>query len=87
MRPYRVLLRGQGVFFAAQSSAGCITNISGFDLRQAHRAGRASTAAGAGMRSLPRLVGMVLADPAGVLAAEAVNHAGFSASGSRAGFR
>jgi hypothetical protein len=35
MRPYRVLLRGQGVFFAAQSSAGCITNISGFDLRQA----------------------------------------------------
>jgi lipoprotein signal peptidase len=29
MRPYRVLLRGQGVFFAAQSSAGCITNISG----------------------------------------------------------
>ncbi len=35
MRPYRVLLRGQGVFFAAQSSAGCITNISRFDLRQA----------------------------------------------------
>ena len=35
MRPYRVLLRGQGVFFAAQSSADCITNMSGFDLRQA----------------------------------------------------
>src|SRR6266850_5349239 len=35
MRPYRVPLRGQGVFFAAQSSAGCITNTSGFDLRQA----------------------------------------------------
>jgi transposase InsO family protein len=26
-RPYRVLLRGQGVFFAAQSSADCITNM------------------------------------------------------------
>src|SRR5258707_5532913 len=36
-RPYRVLLRGQGVFFAAQSSADCITNMSGFDLRQAQR--------------------------------------------------
>src|SRR6266850_1447289 len=35
IRPYRVLLRGQGVFFAAQSSADCITNMSGFDLRQA----------------------------------------------------
>jgi len=34
-RPYRVLLRGQGVFFAAQSSADCITNMFGFDLRQA----------------------------------------------------
>jgi transposase InsO family protein len=33
--PHRVLLRGQGVFFAAQSSADCITNTSGFDLRQA----------------------------------------------------
>ena len=31
MRPYRALLRGQGVFFAAQSSADCITNMSGFD--------------------------------------------------------
>jgi predicted transcriptional regulator len=29
------LLRGQGVFFAAQSSADYITNMSGFDLRQA----------------------------------------------------
>src|SRR6478735_11675448 len=27
--------RGQGVFFAFQSWAGCITNIFGFDLRQA----------------------------------------------------
>jgi hypothetical protein len=35
MRPYRVLLRGQGVFFAAQSSADCITSTAGFDLRQA----------------------------------------------------
>ena len=26
---------GQGTFFAAQSSAGCTINISGFDLRQA----------------------------------------------------
>ena len=34
MRPYRVLLRGQGVFFPAQSSADCITDMSGFDLRQ-----------------------------------------------------
>ena len=49
-RPYRALLRGQGVFFAAQSSADCITNMSGFDLRQVqasfnrYRAGRASPA-------------------------------------------
>jgi hypothetical protein len=35
IRPYRVLLRGQGVLFAARSSADCITNITGFDLRQA----------------------------------------------------
>ena len=35
MRPYRVLLRGQGVFFAAQSSADCITGMAGLDLRQA----------------------------------------------------
>jgi hypothetical protein len=34
-RPYRVLFRGQGVFFAAQSSADCIINMFGFDLRQA----------------------------------------------------
>src|ERR1700737_1677553 len=34
-RPYRVLLRGQGVFFAARSSADCITSMAGFDLRQA----------------------------------------------------
>ena len=36
MRPYRARFRGQGVFFAFQSWAGCITNIFGFDLRQAH---------------------------------------------------
>src|SRR4051794_1836206 len=35
MRPYRARFRGQGVFFAFQSRAGCITNIFGFDLRQA----------------------------------------------------
>ena len=35
MRPYRARFRGQGVFFAFQSWAGCITNIFGFDLRQA----------------------------------------------------
>src|ERR1700730_14946638 len=35
MRPYRVLLRGQGVFFAAQFSADCITIMAGFHLRQA----------------------------------------------------
>jgi hypothetical protein len=36
MRPYRGPLRGQGIFFAVRSSADCITNMSGFDLRQAH---------------------------------------------------
>ena len=35
MRPYRARFRGQGVFFAFQSWAGCITNIFGFDWRQA----------------------------------------------------
>src|SRR6478609_10871265 len=35
MRPYRARFRGQGVFFAFQSWAGCITKIFGFDLRQA----------------------------------------------------
>jgi hypothetical protein len=35
MRPYRARFREQGVFFAFQSWAGCITNIFGFDLRQA----------------------------------------------------
>jgi hypothetical protein len=35
MRPYRERFKGQGVFFAFQSWAGCITNIFGFDLRQA----------------------------------------------------
>jgi len=35
MRRSRGPLRGQGVFFAAQFSAGYIPNMSGFDLRQA----------------------------------------------------
>jgi hypothetical protein len=35
MRPYCERFREQGVFFAFQSWAGCITNIFGFDLRQA----------------------------------------------------
>jgi hypothetical protein len=39
MRPYRGLLRGKGVLFAARSSADCITNMSGFDLRQAQAFG------------------------------------------------
>src|SRR4051812_47986779 len=38
MRPYRARFRGQGVFFAFQSWAGCTTNIFGFDLRQAQAA-------------------------------------------------
>jgi hypothetical protein len=45
MRPYRVLLRGQGVFFAAQSSVDCITSMAGFDLRQAQRPVRLSHSA------------------------------------------
>src|SRR5215831_7953122 len=36
MRRYSAPQRGQGVFFADQSSADWITNISGFDFRQAH---------------------------------------------------
>jgi len=40
MRPYREPLKGQGVFFAAQFSAGYITNMPAFDLRQAHRSFR-----------------------------------------------
>src|SRR5258706_7721646 len=35
IRPYRALLRGQGVLFAVRSSADCVTNMSGFDWRQA----------------------------------------------------
>jgi len=35
MRRYRAPQRGQRVFFADQSSADCITNMSGFDFRQA----------------------------------------------------
>jgi hypothetical protein len=38
MRPYRARFGGQGVFFAFQSWAGCITNIFGFDFRQAQAA-------------------------------------------------
>jgi hypothetical protein len=35
MRQSRALLRGQAVFFATQFSAGYITSMLGFDLRQA----------------------------------------------------
>jgi hypothetical protein len=35
MRRYRAPQRGPRVFFADQSSADCITNMSGFDFRQA----------------------------------------------------
>ena len=35
MRPYRARFREQGVFLAFQSWAACITNMFGFDLRQA----------------------------------------------------
>jgi hypothetical protein len=42
MRPYRARFREQGVFFAFQSWAACITNIFGFDLRQAQQSKSAS---------------------------------------------
>jgi hypothetical protein len=35
MRRYSAPQREQGIFFADQSSADCITNMSGFDFRQA----------------------------------------------------
>src|ERR1700687_4932083 len=35
MRQYRALLRGQGTFFVARSWADSITDMPGFDLRQA----------------------------------------------------
>jgi hypothetical protein len=38
MRPYRARFREQGVFFVFQSWADCITNMFGFDLRQAQAA-------------------------------------------------
>jgi hypothetical protein len=38
MRPYRALLRGQGTSIADLYWAGCIINMSGFDLRQAQDA-------------------------------------------------
>jgi hypothetical protein len=38
MRPNRARFRGQGVFFDFQSWASCITNIFGFDFRQAQAA-------------------------------------------------
>jgi hypothetical protein len=40
MRRSRVPSNGPGRFFAAQFSAGCTTNMSGSDIRQAHRCGR-----------------------------------------------
>src|ERR1700726_2970201 len=54
IRPYRVLLRGQGVFFAVRSLADCITNMSGFDLRQAQPSchGFKETVADGGLVSL-----------------------------------
>jgi hypothetical protein len=36
MRQYRALLRGQGTSIVDLYWAGCIINMSGFDLRQAH---------------------------------------------------
>ena len=36
--PCRAPLSGPDIFFAARSWAGCITNMSGFDLRQAQPA-------------------------------------------------
>jgi hypothetical protein len=38
MRPYRAPLGPSVTFFAVLSWAGCITNMSGFDLRQAQDA-------------------------------------------------
>jgi hypothetical protein len=38
MRRYRAPLSGPDTFFAVRSWAGCITNMSGFDLRQAQGA-------------------------------------------------
>ena len=35
MRQYRALLRGQGTSIVGPYWAGCIINMSGFDLRQA----------------------------------------------------
>jgi len=35
MRPYRAPLEPSVTFFAVRSWAGCIINMSGFDLRQA----------------------------------------------------
>jgi hypothetical protein len=43
------------------------------------RAGHAGAAATAGMRALPGSLGMVLADPAAILASEAIDHANRSA--------
>src|SRR6202043_2430076 len=40
MRRSRAPSNGLGRFFAAQFSAGCTTNMSGFDCRQAHRDAR-----------------------------------------------
>jgi hypothetical protein len=42
MRQYRALLRGQGTSIVALYWAGCIINMSGFDLRQAQEALRPS---------------------------------------------
>jgi hypothetical protein len=50
MRPYRARFREQGIFFAFQSWAGCITNIFRFDLQQAQVGAGAST-----VRSKPEM--------------------------------
>src|ERR1019366_3563164 len=42
MHRHRALFRELGTFFAVRSWAGCITNMFGFDLRQAQRALRST---------------------------------------------
>jgi hypothetical protein len=58
MRRFLAPSSGLDKFFAAQFSAGYITNMSGFDLRQAHRSAssRSETMAGASKLALDFLV-------------------------------
>src|SRR5258705_10024622 len=60
IRRSRAPSSGPGTFFAAQFSAGCTTNISGFDLRQAQ-----------GWRSNGR---QLLVDPANEIASRDIPH-------------